>query len=392
MRHRERNVGLARPVPIFGGVERETMDDDPTFSKVPAWKPMSKSKVRVTDVKPGYYSYMWRDSWTGKWYGPVDVWSGDSLLGPSGFNAYTQPPDFPEMDPQVGMIWKSIKNYGKSDVNIGVFLAELRQTVQMFHRPWSLVADVASGKFRIPKGLKSLKGVVDFVNSQYLGYRYGWRPFISDVQGFTRLTRRLDQSYRADLARKPMTLKVFSNTQSSNTRKGQSDYAPGPAYQVAWENTAEVSINRCEWCLVQSNPSNESRSLANKFASTMHLSDVASLAWELVPYSFVADWFLPIGDAIESSLGSPANIVAASQPWQWTETTQKIMISNTGYGSPSWISNISFGYTVESTSFSRSSLGAFPPKPSDIDGFQKLDLASLVGQRLGGLFGKSFRR
>lgn len=392
MRHRERAINQSRVVPIFGGTEKEVMDDDISYPTANAWKPMSKSKVSITSVSPGHYSYMWYDPWSKKWFGPVNVWSGSSLDGPVGFIGNTSPPNFPKLDLQYGNIWKSIEQYGKSDVNIGVFLGELRETVRMFHKPWRLAADIVSGKISIPKRVKTIKGLLEASGNQYLGYRYGWRPFLNDVKGFTRLSSRLDQSYRADLARKPMTLKVNSEVSDAATSSGRSSYAPGPAYQVDWCNTATVTIKRCEWCLVSKNPSLQSRSVASQFASTMHLGDIGSIAWELMPYSFIVDWFLPIGDTIAAATDSPANIVAASQPWQWTETKERVDIVNTGYGSSSWISNITFGYSVESIGFARSALGSFPPKPANIDGFQKLDLAMIVGQRLGGLFGKSFRR
>jgi hypothetical protein len=41
-------------------------------------------------------------------------------------------------------------------------------------------------------------------------------------------------------------------------------------------------------------------------ATLVGLEDPLSTAWELVPYSFVADWFLPIGDYLSASALSRA--------------------------------------------------------------------------------------
>jgi len=393
MRYRERLIEPARSVPYFGGRESETMFDDPTWTPTLAWKPMSKSRVRVVTSEPMHFRYNWYDPWTGNWNGPVDVGSGDSVKdGPLGFFPVTTTPDFPSFDLQTGFIWNAIRKYGKSDVNIGVFLGELRETVKMFHRPWSLVSDISRGKFPFPRGMKNAQKVIDFVSSKYLGYRYGWRPFLQDVKGFTRLTRRLDEKYRADTQSKPRVLKSYLSKAETASFSGRNDFAYEAPHMVTWDNSATLETSRCEWCLVESNPSAQAKSLAQKFASTMHLADVASIAWELTPYSFIADWFLPIGDTIASLTDEPANLVSVSEPWQWTQMKKTVKVSTGAFSNSQYSPDISYGYTVESVSFSRSSLGALPPKPSNIDGFQKLDLALIVGQSLGGLFGKSFRR
>ena len=71
--------------------------------------------------------------------------------------------------------------------------------------------------------------------------------------------------------------------------------------------------------------------------NTLGLINPASIAWEIVPFSFVADWFLPIGDYLESLtedagltlIGSCRNIrvssVAEGQQVQWVSPT-----NNTG--------------------------------------------------------------
>lgn len=348
-------------------------------------------KIKVRSNLSQSYRYYWYHVARQKWYGPEIVTLGDpSTNGPNGFYGCTITGDPPPAELPTGFIWDAIKQYGKSDVNIGVFLGELRETVRMFHSPWECAIALQRG--RIPKWIKSLPDAIQFVSSQYLGYKYGWRPFMSDVKGFTRLSRRLDERYEADYQKVPYTLKAFRTSTRKSSVIGRNAYVSGPARQVEWNNHRTVDTVICEYCSVKSNPSAAALGIAKKFAQFYRLADVATIAWELVPMSFIVDWFIPIGDFIEDNLSTPANLVAASGPWRWESVKEVYKVSNYGFGSPLYRTEIQFGYEVERHSFARDCLASFPPKPSEIDGWQKLDLALIAGQNLRQLFGKSFRR
>lgn len=134
-------------------------------------------------------------------------------------------------------------------------------------------------------------------------------------------------------------------------------------------------------------------SLANRFFDAFHVRDVASVAWELVPYSFVVDWFLPIGDMIDNFSPAPAYLISTGNVWSGRKTTDRIerTVSGKALAKASTFAT-GAGYVIEKTTYVREPMGALPPKPVNLDGYQVADLLAMAGQQLGRVFGKSFRR
>lgn len=177
---------------------------------------------------------------------------------------------------------------GRTDANLWESLAELDRTVEMLNRPigktrdWLRSADhaIASGRF----GPHMAKAVAN----AWLAYRYGVRPIMSDYQaildgmketiGSRRLTTRAKGSFQTT-----KRTEVF-------VRKGISDVTLGYDQEqmvfVRGMSLDDVELSRLN---------------AVGFTS----KGLATLPWELTPYSFVADWFANIGDFIGASIPSP---------------------------------------------------------------------------------------
>lgn len=114
---------------------------------------------------------------------------------------------------------------------------------------------------------------------KWLELRYGWMPLVNDAYGATQaLAQQLNnpavQTYRARM-RKPLV--------------------PGP-------NSPNILIRNGE------NWGYEGETRAQLIAKLTQvnrpalngLTDPLSLGWELLPYSFVADWFIPIGSYLQA--------------------------------------------------------------------------------------------
>lgn len=398
MRYREKTLGSGRMIPEIGQKESMQMWDDASASR--HYKRMDFSKAYIREDLPwraslSYKVYYSHDSegWHWRWSEPTTLGSGSSsITGQGVMYAWTGVPagvSFPEV--QSGIIYNSMKNYGKSDLNLGTTLGELRETIEMFRRPWDIARHLARGDIKIPKWIKNVPDAVAHVSSAYLGYRYGVRPFLSDVRGVCRTSERLSQRLRVRDSSEPMTLRSTHSLSETATSSGRRAPDYGYAHQVDYKNTVTVTTTRCEFCQVVSNPSVEAMGIARQFANTYHLDDIAGIAWELTPYSFIVDWFLPVGDMIASVAGAPGVIHACSSPWYWEKKERVISVSNSGYDTPDYHVGFSLGYTYCTESFTRQPLVVFPPKPVDIDGWQKLDLALIAGQTMQALFG-NFRR
>lgn len=114
------------------------------------------------------------------------------------------------------------------------------------------------------------------VSNLWLEYQYGWRPLITDVFGSVELLaeHHLDNDYT-----KWKSLRV-SDRRERNVSTSQS-------YYIQRVNAVHTVKFGAYFRYKTSVPG---------IASKAGLTNPAEVAWELLPFSFVADWFVNIGD------------------------------------------------------------------------------------------------
>jgi len=114
------------------------------------------------------------------------------------------------------------------------------------------------------------------VAGRWLELQYGWKPLVSDV-------------YEAAKAYEALTNTSRSNRVTvSMTRKGRPETSASP---INW--TCKGTLEE-RWRIIYE--MNEQMSSAR----SLGLMNPASVVWELIPYSFVVDWFIPIGSYLEN--------------------------------------------------------------------------------------------
>lgn len=184
-----------------------------------------------------------------------------------------------------------------SNVDLGIAFAERRQTTK-------LVGDTAT---RIAKSFTNLKrgnvrramqdlGISNKkreprgsnITNQWLQMQYGVKPLLSDVYGSCdSLAKRNRDDWR-------VTAKA---TRSTTVEKS----GEGSTYSVGWHRR-EFKGRKSVFVRIDATPANE---LLISLASLGVLNPLA-VAWERTYLSFVVDWFLPIGnwlDSLDATLG-----------------------------------------------------------------------------------------
>lgn len=173
-------------------------------------------------------------------------------------------------------------NAAVSNAQIGLTLEMITSTVQRVARsilyirkgqlPSAarvLLASPRSSKNLSPRGLTS-KDVAD----AWLELQYGWRPLLKDVHDGAQAMAHIMNPARSS------RFEVYGKTQKSSMQ----DTGYSRLYYEGFFSRRII----CEMTEVLSTP----RSLG--------LLDPLSVAWEILPFSFVADWFIPIGTYLDN--------------------------------------------------------------------------------------------
>lgn len=120
----------------------------------------------------------------------------------------------------------------------------------------------------------------------WLQLQYAWKPLLHDVDGLMRL-------FAQTIVQRPplRTVRAVSNPDESNYLINQGPFltgAPPVKMEIKEKQTVKVVIRYTV------------RSELTTYVQQLGFTNPVNLAWEVLPYSFVVDWFIPIGPYLSS--------------------------------------------------------------------------------------------
>jgi len=249
---------------------------------------------------------------------------------------------------------------GSLDLSVDAFQA--RQTAKMFSLSNQLTT------FFPRRKVSALKRA----GSAWLQYVYGWRPLAGTIYGAIEESRRI-------VCNRINTIEVRSRTSSSDFRKVNSANPSG---------SKEVSVRR-QRAVIQK--IRASYALPGFDLARWTSLNPVSIAWELLPYSFVVDWVYDVGGylrQLESAVlysssfrgGFKSTLLVQDESWK-----DRLSISESG--STIISSSTEWGGARTQRSFSRTILTSTPyPKPPRLNlslgSGRLLNAAALLSQRL----------
>lgn len=190
---------------------------------------------------------------------------------------------------------------GDYTVDLGVAALEARKTASMFIKAAQTISkagqQVRRGQFLNAANTLgiSLPGGVSHKRSftkNWLEYRYGWRTLMMDVDGAVKAAAQ-------SMVDEPPVVFV-----SSTVKDAWKSQAAGELGLVSpYENVRGQCKSYYDWTCMASVHYKFSVISAASAANSLGLINLASTAWELIPYSFVLDWFANTG-AVLRNLGS----------------------------------------------------------------------------------------
>lgn len=206
-------------------------------------------------------------------------------------------------------------NRAYADVNNGtaqllVDIGELSQTYSMLKNPFQETLNLLkkTRKSLSPREILKMKtkGVkvwgktheyLDAAPSTYLEWRYGWRPALRSIDDVC-------HAIAENLNQHPKRFTGRGKAESSNTgsQTRVTYYNPIGGTWQGVQNSFSTEVTR--------KVSYRAGVLAEGFLSSarnvgVSFADIPSAAWELVPYSFVADWVIGVGDWLAAHRPTP---------------------------------------------------------------------------------------
>lgn len=186
---------------------------------------------------------------------------------------------------------KLLKKVKAHDFDLAVNLAQMGQITRMVDSTLGKLGrailavkrgDIATAarqlgakpKLKYGKGAKALnpKDIGQF----WLELQYGWRPLISDVYEASKAFEEISEGPRSALFRTSVwKAGAFEGSQSPSSYS--SNYGEKLTRRLQYEMYEEMTANR-----------------------QLGLMDPLSVGWEIIPYSFVVDWFIPIGTYLDN--------------------------------------------------------------------------------------------
>lgn len=204
---------------------------------------------------------------------------------------------------------KALAKVNGSDMLAGEIIADYAKTVSMLRRPFKGATDLVSRivKARNRSLKKSASNLAQANANAWLEYSYGWRPLLLDAEkviDFTHKKREFGREVRVARAEEK---RVFNPTR---------DFSFGSTADPKWNRTGTVTREQtcraCSGVMYSLNNCTTSDMLAKLLGT--RACDLPSTAWELIPFSFVVDWFANVGAWIRASVPDPSVVIQAA----WT--------------------------------------------------------------------------
>jgi len=184
----------------------------------------------------------------------------------------------------LAMLGKLREKVAGSDFNAGVFLGEGREALKMIATNATKIykAYKAARKGNFATAAYELTGsnktVRKSLANNWLELQYGWLPLLKDIKGGAEF---LSHHFTT-----PMVFRVVVQPKEKVTLNACTCGSPT---SYGYMNSPLTERGRILALLKEKD-----------IVTLSGLLDPASVAWELLPYSFVIDWFIPIGNYLQA--------------------------------------------------------------------------------------------
>ncbi len=189
-------------------------------------------------------------------------------------------------------IYRAVKALRRGE--FGTFTKELGITTtvrqrQTFNKRFDRAASLDAQDNRYRESTRRSTGygsrVNDFAADTWLEYKYGWKPLLKDVYDHAQALAELSIS-RSNVVR------YASASAKTDAKFSKKELAGGGLNDLIRKTSVQRFVKIGVSYKLQAGELNTFNQLG--------INNPMEVAWELLPFSFVADWFLPVGQFLSS--------------------------------------------------------------------------------------------
>lgn len=323
----------------FGPSIWETYDQVYHSGSVPGWREKIKAGESATSTLTGTrYGYtggncnatllLRKHVVTGAPgdYATVKFWGGWGVgsISPS-------VPDIP-LDDILSAAASSFVNRARKEQRAlqgAVSVGELAQTLRMIKRPMQSLRrkldDYLGDVQKNAKGKSSKRAKNNAIADTWLEHNLGWRPLLSDLEGLADAAGR----HQTEESRKGISGgKSQQKMQPANYLK--LDVGPEMTFHRRWQIIDRVSVRFVGQVRVKGgNP-------GVKDLLGVSRQDVLPTIWELIPWSFVVDYFVNIGQMVDALSMFGSDLIWAERRMKSSRSTVYLPPTATAKDSGTW--------------------------------------------------------
>lgn len=247
------------------------------------------------------------------------VWKGVAtyaLGGWAGSLSFTEPtPLIPTDGLMTEAVTKAMANVNKPVVQGLAFLGEIQETIDLLRHPFAALTKLFRKPIRKYGSKKSRRGrptswqidrneAIGAIASQYLAFQFGVLPTMHDIEGIV----------EALVHRHPEALRQTARGKVTDSRSSYSwGYATTGFVEAGMRTTIDEEVT------VRAGVLYAFKGESAVSALGVRLADIPSAAWELLPWSFVIDWFSNVGDVVAGLTAMCTNDLLT----QWVTISRK---------------------------------------------------------------------
>jgi len=168
----------------------------------------------------------------------------------------------------------------QTDFHLGNIIAERVKTFQMFKGFMERFVDLATGKKKIAKSVSHFIGNPRKIADNYLAFKFGVEPLLKDMYSLGELLAEMDMSEDGEWLAFRANNKFFFEDVEFKTPRGT--FRTSGMIEISYVVKYTVSESTA------------------RYLNRIGLVNPAEIAWEMLPWSFVIDWVVPVQKWIAS--------------------------------------------------------------------------------------------